>query len=313
MVSGGGARIGWEDLPREVQGGVERILGSQVIASTSQPGGFSPGSADRVVLASGTRAFVKAVSEQQNPASVGIHRREAATAASLPAGLPAPTFLGAFDNGTWVALCFSDVAGRHPHTPWVEIEIDSVLAALARLAAFPVDVNRLPNPPAAVSLAPEFAGWERIAEKPPIGLPSLVTGHLDELRALAARSPQVMQGGALCHLDIRADNLLIDATGQVLIVDWPWAASGAPWIDSVAMLANVGSHGGHDLEALVARTPVIADTDPAAVNAFLAGLAAYFIDTSRQPDPPGLPTLRAFQRQQGDAVLAWLAVRLGWT
>jgi hypothetical protein len=42
----------------------------------------------------------------------------------------------------------------------------------------------------------------------------------------------------------------------------------------------------------------------------LAGLAGFFIDAARQPPPVGLPTLRAFQRAQGQAVLSWLREEL---
>jgi hypothetical protein len=41
----------------------------------------------------------------------------------------------------------------------------------------------------------------------------------------------------------------------------------------------------------------------------LAGLAGYFHDRRRLPDPPGLPTVRAFQRAQGEVVLRWLKQR----
>jgi hypothetical protein len=38
----------------------------------------------------------------------------------------------------------------------------------------------------------------------------------------------------------------------------------------------------------------------------LAAAAGYFVDRCRTPPPPGLPTVRAFQRAQGNALLTWL-------
>jgi hypothetical protein len=38
----------------------------------------------------------------------------------------------------------------------------------------------------------------------------------------------------------------------------------------------------------------------------LAGAGGYFSDAARQEPPPGLPTVRAFQRAQADAVVGWL-------
>jgi len=53
--------------------------------------------------------------------------------------------------------------------------------------------------------------------------------------------------------------------------------------------------------------------DPDAVTAALAGLAGFFLRNSLLPPPPGIPTLRAFQRAQGDAALTWLRSRLTWS
>ncbi|MFI5631759.1 hypothetical protein ACIA8E_20775 [Streptomyces sp. NPDC051664] len=42
-----------------------------------------------------------------------------------------------------------------------------------------------------------------------------------------------------------------------------------------------------------------------------AALAGYFLAHSLMPDPPGLPTVRAFQGAQAAAALEWLRGRLG--
>ena len=55
-------RIGWADLPERVRDEVQAIIGGEVVSAVSQSGGFSPGTADRVVTTNGRRAFVKAVS-----------------------------------------------------------------------------------------------------------------------------------------------------------------------------------------------------------------------------------------------------------
>lgn len=122
-------RITWSQLPQTVRDGVENIVGEAVTEAESQPGGFSPGSADRVQLASGRRAFVEAASSLQNASTPGLHRREAAVTAALPQGVLVPDFLGMYDDGTWVALVLADVAGRHPQEPWVAHEVVQVLDA----------------------------------------------------------------------------------------------------------------------------------------------------------------------------------------
>ncbi|MEO3775495.1 phosphotransferase [Micromonospora sp. B11E3] len=304
-------RIGWTDLPEHVRAGVERIIGDRVVAAQSQSGGWSPGSADRVRTAGGRRAFVKAVSPAQNDRSPGMHRAEARNAAALPASAPAPRLWGCHDDGEWVALVFDDVAGRHPATPWNGPELDAVLTALEAMATALTPAPVAHAPTAAERLGYDFAGWHRIAADPPERLDPWAGAHLDELRAGADRGIAALSGDTLCHCDLRADNLLIGADGGVSVVDWPWACRGPAWLDTVLLLVNVRLHGGHDTEALLRTRPMTADADPADVTGVLVGLAGFFVDAARYPAPAGIPGLRAFQQAQADALLPWLAARLG--
>jgi len=192
-------------------------------------------------------------------------------------------------------------------------EIDAVAATLALLAdeLTPVPAG-LVVPRTDEELADDFAGWARLRTEAPASVPALAAGHLDELHGLALDGIAAAAGETLVHLDVRSDNLLVRADGSVVLVDWPWASRGARWVDSLALLLNVGLYGGHDPEDLIAGNPVLADAPAPQLTAFLAGLGAYFADISRRPAPPGLPTVREFQRQQGEVVLRWLARRLGW-
>jgi len=53
-------------------------------------------------------------------------------------------------------------------------------------------------------------------------------------------------------------------------------------------------------------------TWPASIPGRLAALTGFFVGQSRQPPPPGLPTLREFQAAQGRTALAWLKIRTTW-
>ncbi|MPQ97471.1 hypothetical protein GB931_05935 [Modestobacter sp. I12A-02628] len=64
-----------------------------------------------------------------------------------------------------------------------------------------------------------------------------------------------------------------------------------------------------DPEELVAASPLVSAADPADVTDLLAGLMGMWAHRMRQPPPPGLPTLRAFQRRFHDACLDWLVRR----
>ncbi|WP_165478301.1 phosphotransferase [Arthrobacter sp. S39] len=304
-------RISWTDLPGHVREGIEQIIGAPVMEARGQQGGFSPGTADRVLTASGQRAFVKAVSPQLNEHSPGIHRKEAAVAAALPAGVPAPALIGTYDDGEWVALVRSDVEGRHPHVPWHAVEVHLVLDALLKISRTPLPPELGQLPTLETELTDPFRGWTRVRRSPPEGCDPWVLCNLDTLERLAEQGLRDVVGGSLAHTDIRADNILITAADGAVLVDWPWAAVGAPWVDALTVLVNVRVFDpDFDVDALLKSHDVFGTATPENVNGFLSGLAAYFIDAARQPPPPGLPTVRAFQQRQGEAVIHWLRDRL---
>jgi hypothetical protein len=94
------------------------------------------------------------------------------------------------------------------------------------------------------------------------------------------------------------------------LVDWPWASVGATWLDTVLFSINVRLFGG-DAQRVLTDLAARTGADPGDFTDVLAGAAGYFLDNARRPAPPGLPTLRAFQRAQGDALLPWLRERFG--
>jgi aminoglycoside phosphotransferase (APT) family kinase protein len=111
------------------------------------------------------------------------------------------------------------------------------------------------------------------------------------------------------HLDVRSDNILIERDGRVVLVDWPHACIGAPWLDRVVMIPALALETGEEPNRLIDVLDVAAHRD--AVDTLMASLAGYFVERGSRPDPPGLPTVRAFQRAQAEVALRWLRTRLG--
>ena len=303
----GGTRIGWADLPERVRTALTERLGADVESEASQPGGFSPGLAARLRLSDGRRVFVKAVGLQRNPDSPAMHRREIRILRTLPPDLPVPALLDSYDDGDWVALIIEDVEGTSPAMPWRTEEFAEVRTALSalskRLTPSPIQVEPVHE------AHPElFGNWRALAEDDVDRLPDWAEDHLELLVELETGAVDAVRGDTLLHLDLRADNMLRTDAG-VVFVDWPHACLGAPWFDLVALLPSVGMQGGPNPET-VWQQAVGSSADPDRVNAALAAVAGFFLVGSVKPAPPNLPTLRTFQRLQGEVTLDWLRGRL---
>lgn len=316
----GSPKLAWSRVPLGVRAAIESHLGSPVVTAASQAGGFSAGLAARVGCADGTRAFVKAVGREINADTPALHRAEAAVAAALPERVPTPRLRFAHDDGDWVALVFDESPGRTPASPWGRQDAARVVQAVLDLNAH---LTPCPLPlagDARTLLHDDLTSWSRIAESPPPDLDPWERRHLGRLATLsdAVLDPDgPLAGDTLLHLDLRADNVLLEPGGQVVFVDWPWAARGAAWLDPVLFALDPLVHGGHDPERLLARAgwrePAWrAGTGPDPVAAVLLGLAGMWAEAYRRPAPPGMPTVRPFQRRFHDAALAWGRRRCGW-
>jgi hypothetical protein len=310
-----GLRVAWQDVPRRIRAVVEEWLGSPVDSATHQPAGFSPGSASRLRTADGCRVFAKAAGPEPNALTPEVQRREAAVVAALPEGTPASRLLWSHDEGEdgWVVLLFEDVEGRNPAVPWREEELERTLDAVADLADL---LTPSPLPPSGVVGQAgdwEVLGgryWRRLAEERPAeDLDGWSQRNLAVLADLEEGASVAAAGNTLLHLDLRADNLLLTEE-RVIVVDWPHARVGAPWVDAAFFAPSVAMQGGPQPEELMKRLPQARRADPDALTAVVAAVSGFFTGEGLRPAPPGLPTLRAFQAAQGEAARAWLAHRL---
>jgi hypothetical protein len=303
-------RLRWENVPAHVRAAIESTLHARVVTSTSGPGGYSPSFASRCELADGRRVFVKAVSPAQNPQSPGMLRSEIEVTRALPRSVAAPRLLHTLDDGEWVVAIFEYIDGRAPGAPWTPEDVARVFAAIRELGVTPITESLRALPTAEDRLASVFQGWATIANHPtPLALDEWAAAHVDDLVTLEERWSDAVRGNALLHFDIRSDNTLIESGGRVVFVDWPHGCIGASWLDVVLMIPSLVIERGGDAETLV--RDVAADAEPGAIDSVLAAIAGTFTWGATLPDPPGLPTLRAFQRAQAEVALRWLRTRLG--
>ena len=311
-----GTRVPYGSLPEDLRREIDARCGSPVVAADSQPGGFSPGVAARLRLDDGGRIFVKAVHPGANAQAPDLHRREARVVAAMPADTPVPRLRWTIDRGPddWVVLAFDDVDGRQPAVPWQTDELDRVMAAVESLAT-----QLTPSPIAADWLGEagnrvreSGRGWSDAAAEPATvdRLDPWTRRHLRTLLTLEADIESAARGRTLLHQDLRADNVLL-TDDAVRVVDWPHARIGAAWVDLLWFAPSVAMQGGPAPEALLRQFGPAGGADPDAIDVVIAAIAGFFTLGSLLPDPPGLPTLRAFQAAQGGIARSWLAQRRG--
>ena len=298
MAHAAGVRLPFEEVPAAVRAWVERALGSVVVSAATQQGGFSPGIAARLVTASGRRAFVKAVGPSLNPKTPSLFRQEI-TAVQAIGPLPsAPALYDLYDDGDWVGLLFEDIEGRLPAHPWEQADADRVLDAVAELTEA-LDPSPWPDAPVAVVRSAEFLSrWDYVLADG-LDVPAWFDGRVEELAELARDALRVMaEGKALAHWDLRADNIIL-TDDRVVFIDWAHPALGPRWTDTVILQADMRES--VSLPAL---------PDDAAITGFLAAIAGGLWWGAFQPPPPGLPTIRAWQRRHALIHLDWVRERL---
>lgn len=140
-----------------------------------------------------------------------------------------------------------------------------------------------------------------------------IVDNFDRLKGCLERLPAALRGESLVHWDIRADNTLITDAGRVVFVDWAWGRKAAAWVDvTIASLDLPLSGSTVDADRLLATHPLSRDVDPDDITALFVWLTGSLQLAMRRPEPPGVPTIRAYQRLVGDVILRLVKRRTGW-
>ena len=138
----------------------------------------------------------------------------------------------------------------------------------------------------------------------------LVSAHLDDLVALEVGL--VRRGARGCarpsrrperqHPRSSRPGAWCSSTGQ-------HACIGARWLDLLVMIPSMVLEGAGEPEELADRSGLDAPRTRSTRSS--PPWPAPLTWAASRPDPPGLPTVRAFQRAQGEVALRWLRTRLG--
>jgi hypothetical protein len=298
----------WTELPAGAREMVEHLVRGTVVGAENCEGGFSPGLASKLTLGDGSRVFVKAIDCDEWPDQSQMYRDEAAVAAAMPAAVPTPRFLGSADDGPWFALAFECVAGTEPTSPWQRPELDRVLITVDRLA-----VAVTPSPISVPSAQPRIGGWagltvdtaarDSLAEHSP-----WAANNLHDLARLEQDGLVTARGRTLVHFDLLPHNILITDT-EVLFVDWAHARLGAPFIDSLMVLASAAADG-IDPEPILPACNALASTGQASVDAVLTALTGAWLAGGIAFMQPGLEPIGLAKLHLGLGALRWLRRRL---
>jgi hypothetical protein len=281
-------RAAWADTPQPVRTAVADALGARIVDHTDLHGGMSPGPAAALRLADGRQVFVKAVSADVRAHNHAMIRQESTILDALPASVPAPRRLATVEHGPWIALATTWAPGTTPPA-WTDTSIAAVADA-CRTA----NGHRAPGtlPPVAQRIF-HFDGWARL---PDLGAgDDWETANAGPAAEVAAGWEQWTAGDALVHRDIRLDNTAVGERATLL--DWAYAAAGAPWIDLAQLAADVVATG-HALGPAVAtdRAYRLLRTLPPEASRFVVGLAGMWCIRAAMIPDTVLPYISTWRR-----------------
>jgi hypothetical protein len=179
---------------------------------------------------------------------------------------------------------------------WDGGRVDAVVTAIDEIAAAPLP----PNTPALRDAHPDvFSRWNEV-ERDPAPFLSLelrdgawLDRHLPTILSAAREAP--VDGDALCHFDVRSDNICF-RNGVCVLVDWNWALRASARLDLIGWLPSLANEGG----------PTPWELLPGQNLSLVALLSGVWASVAGLPPPPTAPQVRQIQRQQLAVVLDWL-------
>ncbi|TPG19557.1 aminoglycoside phosphotransferase [Pedococcus bigeumensis] len=314
------SRPSFAELPPEVRDGIASVAGSAVdVAAPPVTTGFTGAYAGLLALRDGRRVFAKAAGPAA-PHALQAIPREAGILRGLAGRVTAPELVGSAAAGDWQLVVLEAIDGEMPGVPWAQHDADAAHAACIELAALdPADVAALTTSSLAVDVGGDTAALACLDELArgtrswPDGIPALPPRRAAELARLGHQASEALVGDRLVHSDLRPDNMLITAQGAARLVDWNWVARGPAWCDFVGLLPLMADHG-LDVDRTMARSPLLYGVDGEAVDAFLAIIAGYMVESCGHPIAPSpLNAIRDHQRLMARTFIALLAHRRGWS
>jgi Ser/Thr protein kinase RdoA (MazF antagonist) len=317
--SGVEAKPTWQSLPLEVRQQVEAALECRVIRAERAWGGYSPTPTFRLTLTDAKKVFFKGTGPLTNDFARAALVSEVRVYRELSPLIEGwlPELYSAFHFNDWHILLLEDL-GPKSVPPWTPAKTRRVSAGLADFHRATRD-KELPLWIPRVSQHTAKLNWRRVARNSrDFEAIAATAGDKQKeayqwlqsafplLSSLTENMAERPGPAVLLHGDVRSDNLRLTA-GGLRLFDWPFVAVGPVEFDLVQFAQTVRVEGGPQPEKVVDWYSQHNLVNPATLTAYIAWWAAFFAEKFWQPEIPGLPRLRPFQRAQLRVLLSWLA------
>ena len=278
----------------------EDLVKARITEFRVATGGYSP--ATRLICDSDRgKFFLKAGSTPEIAVQI---RREISVYRRLDSAFM-PEIIAADERAEIPLLIIEDLSDAFWPPPWSNARVNQVSAAIQAIHQIPTELETFMevrgNPPHSTST--EKSGWSAVEvdPKPFLNLGIADEPWLNESLAILvdAESRCSTEGDALCHWDIRSDNMCITRGGQVKLIDWNLACRSNPDLDLGFWLPSLELEGGPSPESLLPNAPEIA-----------AWVSGFFAARAGLPMIPDAPGVRDIQLRQLHKALPWCVRQL---
>lgn len=323
---------GFEALPPALLADIETVIGSKIIKSRMAWGGFSPAFSVCVETNNGGSFFIKGTHPEQTAHGAKMLEQEISLYKNVTALCDiAPAFHGTVALGgedDWYLGIWEAIPGAHIIRDWDESRFDAVIMRLKQL--YDHDLSKGDRSFIADMTETNFIkdivsgemSWQKFADNPdrqtnfanmfvdPDAGRNWLLQNSEALIGLSA-TPARDHHHALLHFDMRADNIVFDATGRAWIIDWPNGCYGPIGYDVIAlccnMMADCGLPAWACLQHFESTTGFhLPQRD---IDIILAQTSGYYALQAYRPVPEKLPRLRWLQKSLLFAALGWLEQR----
>jgi hypothetical protein len=302
-------RVDWLALPADVRNQLEHYVGTSTPMVTLLDGGFSPGFLARIEGANGRVVFAKLCSTELNARTPTMHAREAEVLSCLPEMWCRPQLLATVESpdSGWSGLITTFVEGKALAAS--PIAVDASFAMLQGIAGSQIPEQLVPLE---ARLIDDFLwfGLQRLMQRDETLGSNWSAEQSSRLLSYEQYLMTALSGDELVHGDMRADNVIVEASGKAVAVDWPAAARGNAAFDAVILCASIAQQGGPPPGDLLARNLRCRSADFEMITVLVVGWYGHYAWASTLGNPPGIGGVRRYQASMAKTLEGWLVDRL---